>query len=52
MQQLTQPLQHAYENVSCYRKTFDEKGLKPGNIQDFNDFRKLLFLTKDIVPKD
>jgi len=48
-QQLNKLLSHAYENVPYYRKVFDERGLKPKNIQDFNDLRKLPFLTKEIV---
>jgi len=49
MQQLSKLLHHAYENVPYYRKVFDERGLKPKDIQDFDDFRKLPFLTKEIV---
>jgi phenylacetate-CoA ligase len=47
MQQLSKLLHHAYENVPYYRKIFDERGLKPKNIQSFDDFRKLPNLTKD-----
>ena len=49
MQQLSRLLDHAYENVPYYRRIFDERGLKPKHIQDFNDFRKLPYLTKDNV---
>jgi len=49
MQQLKKLLNHAYENVPYYRRVFDERGLKPKNIQDFNDFKKLPLLTRDIV---
>jgi len=47
MQQLGKLLHHAYENVPYYRRVFDERGLKPKNIQDFSDLRKLPYLTKD-----
>lgn len=47
MRQLAKLLNHAYENVPYYRKMFDDRGLKPKNIQNFDDLRKLPFLTKD-----
>jgi len=49
MQQLSKLLHHAYKNVPYYRRIFDERGLKPKDIQDFDDLRKLPYLTKDIV---
>ena len=49
LQQLSKLLHHAYENVPYYRRVFDERGLKPKDIQDLNDLQKLPFLTKDIV---
>jgi len=51
MQQLSKLLHHAYENVPYYRKTFDERGLKPKDIQDFNDLKKLPLLDKDEIKK-
>lgn len=42
-------LKHAYENVPYYRRILDERGIKPKHIQNFDDFRKLPFLTKEIV---
>jgi len=47
MQQLEKLLKHAYKNVPYYRKVFDERGLKPKNIQGFDDLKKLPYLTKD-----
>ncbi len=47
MQQLSRLLRHAYENVPYYRRVFDERGLKPADVQDFADLRKLPYLTKD-----
>ena len=49
IRQLEKLLKHAYENVPYYRKVFDERGLKPKDIQDFDDLKKLPYLTKDDV---
>ena len=49
LSQLSKLLEHAYKNVPYYRRVFDERGLKPKDIQDFNDFRKLPFLTREII---
>ena len=49
LQQLSKLLNHAYENVPYYKKVFDERGLKPKDIQDFKDLQKLPFLTKEII---
>jgi phenylacetate-CoA ligase len=49
LQQLSKLLNHAYENVPYYRKVFDERCLKPKDIQDFKDLQKLPFLTKEII---
>lgn len=49
MRQLKKLLNHAYQNVPYYQRVFDERGLKPEDIQDFDDFRRLPILTKDIV---
>jgi len=49
MQQLEKLLRHAYENVPYYRRVFDERGLKLKDIQDFDDLKKLPYLTKEIV---
>jgi len=47
MRQLEKLLNHVYENVPYYKKIFDERGLKPKDIQDFNDLKKIPYLTKD-----
>jgi len=52
MQQLSKLLHHAYENVPYYRVVFDERGLKPKGIQDFDDLRELPYLTKEIIRKN
>jgi len=49
MFQLRKLLRHAYENVAYYRKIFDERALKPKDIQNFHDLRKLPYLTKEII---
>ena len=49
LRQLERLLKHAYENVPYYRRVFDERGLKPKHIQDFNDLKRLPFLTKEII---
>ncbi len=40
---------HAYENVPYYQRIFDERNLKPSDIQKITDLSKLPFLTKEIV---
>ena len=49
MQQLSKLLHHAYENVPYYQRVFDERGLKPKDIQNFDDLKKLPYLTKEII---
>jgi phenylacetate-CoA ligase len=52
MQQLTKLLHHAYRNVPYYRKIFDERRLKPEDIQKLDDLRRLPYLTKEIIQKN
>ena len=49
MEQLEKLLRHAYENVPYYKRIFTERGLKPKDIQDFNDLQKLPCITKDDI---
>ena len=49
LQQLSTLLQHAYENVPYYHRIFDERGLKPQDIQGFTDLQMLPYLTKEDV---
>lgn len=49
MQRLAKILKHAYENVPHYRKMFDESGIKPENIQNFDDMRKIPLISKEDV---
>jgi phenylacetate-CoA ligase len=49
LRQLKRLLDHAYENVPYYRRVFYERGLKPADIQDYDDLRLLPYLTKEVV---
>ena len=49
LQQLDKLLCHAYENVPYYRKIFDEQGIKPKDIHNLNDLKKIPLLTKHIL---
>ena len=40
---------HAYEHVPYYRRTFDERGLKPADVTTAEDLYKLPILTKQDV---
>ena len=39
-------IRKCYENVPCYKKKFEEKGVTPGDIQSLEDIRKLPFTSK------
>jgi len=52
MRLLEKMLNHVYENVAYYQKVFDQSGSKPKNIQDFDDLRKLPYLTKEIIQEN
>ncbi len=47
--QLKKLLDYSYKNVPYYKRLFDEISLRPENVQDFNDFEKIPYLTRDIV---
>ena len=49
LQQLKLLIQHAYANVPYYRQVFVERNLKPEDIREIDDLRKLPFLTRDII---
>lgn len=42
-------LKHAYDNVTYYRRIFNERGLKPSDFQSVTDLTKLPVLTKQII---
>ena len=43
---LKSTLAHAYDKVPHYRKTFDAKGVKPGDLKQLGDLSKFPFLVK------
>lgn len=47
--QLNRLLHHAYDNTPYYKRVFDERGIKPDDIQSIQDLKKLPILTKDIA---
>jgi len=47
LKRLKGSLQHAYDNVAMYRQRFDNLGLKPNDINSFEDLKKLPFTVKD-----
>ena len=49
IKELKRLINHAYENVPYYFKVFNERGIKPKDIQNFNDFKMLPYLTKEII---
>jgi phenylacetate-CoA ligase len=51
MRELEKLLKHAYENVPYYRRVFNERGLKPKDIQSLNDLKKLPYVDKDTIKK-
>ena len=49
MEQIKKLLEHAYKNVPYYTSLFNEYGINVKSIQNFNDMRRIPYLTKDIV---
>ncbi len=39
-------LQHAYENVPCYKKKFDDAGIHPSDLKQLSDLTRFPFTTK------
>jgi phenylacetate-CoA ligase len=50
-QRLQRLLTHAYENVPYYHQMFRTNKLKPSDIRNFSDLKKLPILTKEIIRK-
>jgi phenylacetate-CoA ligase len=46
LERLKQTLQHAYENVAHYRRSFDEAGVHPDDLKTLSDLEKFPFTTK------
>ena len=51
IQQMSKLLYYAYEHVPYYRRIFNEYGIKPDDIKNVSDLRKLPYLTKDLLKK-
>jgi phenylacetate-CoA ligase len=51
-QRLRQLVRHAYDNVPYYRQLFEEKALKPNDIECSADIIKLPVLTKQIIKEN
>ena len=49
MERLKKLLKHAYEHVPYYKRAFDERDIKPEDIQDFSDMKRLPFVTKEEI---
>ena len=49
VEELRRLVTHAYRNVPYYTKLFDEHAIDPAQIQDFDDFKKIPYLTKELV---
>ena len=47
-QRLTWSLQHAYDNVTHYRRVFDEAGVHPTDFKDLPDLARFPFTTKAV----
>ena len=47
LQRLRATLQRAYDNVPHYRKAFDAKGVKPGDLKDLTDVARFPFTVKE-----
>ncbi len=50
--QLRRIVGHAYETVPYYRRIFDERGLRPGDISNATDLVKLPVLTKELIKQN
>jgi phenylacetate-CoA ligase len=46
---LRQTIRHAYREVPYYRRLFDEAGLRPDDIREATDLRRLPTLSRDVV---
>lgn len=45
-------LQHAYEHVPYYNQLFNTNNLQPKDFKDWEDFRKIPFLSKELISKN
>ncbi len=49
LKRLRQLLSYAYENAPYYKRVFDEQGLSLQSIRALEDFRRVPFLTKEVI---
>ncbi|MFA5603122.1 MAG: phenylacetate--CoA ligase family protein, partial [Bacilli bacterium] len=47
--QLKKLVSHAYNTVPYYNKLFNSIGIKPNDINDYNDLKKIPYLSKEII---
>ncbi|MCF6194560.1 MAG: phenylacetate--CoA ligase [Kangiellaceae bacterium] len=47
LRRMKRSLKHAYENVPCYKKKFDAKGVHPTDLKELSDLSKFPFTVKD-----
>ena len=47
LQRMKKTLQHAYDNVPFYKKSFDDAGVKPSDLETLADLAKFPFTTKN-----
>lgn len=52
LERLQELISHAYVNVPYYTQLFDDIGLKPEDLQSFEDLKKIPYLTKQIVQEN
>lgn len=49
LQQLKEIVKYAYDNTRGYRRLYDDAGIHPDSIRTFEDFKKLPFVTKEMI---
>lgn len=50
--QLQKLINHAYKNVPYYTKSFNDRGIKPKDIQTIEDLKKLPYITKKDIQQN
>ena len=51
LREIQRLLQHSYKYVPYYKTLFDEHGIDPAKVKDFDDFHKIPYLTRTLVNK-
>lgn len=52
LEQLKKMVTHCYHNVPYYKKVFDERNIKPSDINSLHDLKKIPYLTKEIIQEN